>query len=192
MCPIHGIVLGPFGRCVICERAESGESDDPGGGRKVVGLLLLLLAGFGGALVVKGVTGKREAPLVAVAPPPVAPAPVVEEPEPVDEVRAVAQVKASTEEQQRSFEAGMRRVEVSVYTTRWCQLCTTAKDWMKSKHYPFTDVDAEATPENLAALRKVNPEATVPTFVVDGDVFVGFGPGTLQGAMFRAAQKRAR
>jgi glutaredoxin len=190
-CQIHGIVLGPFGRCVICQRAESDEPEDPGGGRKAMGILIVLLGALGGVLVFKGVTGKREAPVVVAQVPPAA-APVVDERASVEAERAVARVKATTAEQQRAFDQAMRRVEVVVYTTRWCELCGTAKQWMTSKHYAFTDVDAEASPENLLALRKVNPAVTVPTFVVDGEVLVGFGPGVLQGAMFRAAEKRAR
>jgi glutaredoxin len=194
-CRIHGIVLGPFGRCVICQRAEPNESEDAGGGRKALALLLLLVTALGGVLVYEGFVGAHEAPVVVSAAPRLPPpstAPEVEDGVSLTDERAAAHLKAVTEERQRGFDAAMRKVSVSVYTTRWCGLCGAAREWMKSKGYVFTDIDAEATSENLAALRKVNPETTVPTFVVDGEVFVGFGPGILQGAMFRAADKRAR
>lgn len=196
-CPIHGIALGPLGRCVICQRAESDEPGDPSGGRKALGVLLMMAAALGGMLVYKGATGRPEPPIVVAesaprSPPPPAAAPAVEERVVIDEARAVTSIKAATEEKQRSFEAAMRKVPVTVYTTKWCELCGAARDWMKSRAFPFNEVDVETAPERLAALRKVNPETTVPTFVIDGEVFVGFGPGTIQGAMFRAAQRRAR
>lgn len=196
LCQIHGIALGPLGRCVICQRAGSGEPDDRGGASKGLGVLLVLAGALGGLLVYRGLAGKPQAPVVvaeARPPPPSLVVAPVEEPQAVvDEERAVARVKAATEEQQRGFAAARRKVPVSVYTTKRCELCATARDWMKSKQYAFTEIDVEASPEGLTALRQVNPETTVPTFVIDGEVFVGFGPGVIQGAMFRATEKRAR
>ena len=195
-CPIHGVVIAPTGRCVICQRAESDGPGDPDGGRMALGVLVVLAALVGSVLVYRGVSRKPEAPVhthedEVVSP--ISSAPAVEaRSDAADAAAAVARFQAANEEKQRAFEAAMRKVPVSVYTTRWCALCDSAKSWMKVKQITFTDVDVESAPEKLEALRKINPKLTVPTFTVDGEPFVGFGPGTIQGAIFRAAEKRVR
>ncbi len=199
-CQIHGIVIGPSGRCVICHRADRAESDepeDPGGVRKALGGLLALAVLVGCVLIYKGFSSKPEPPVHTAdhddGPVLASAAPSVDaRTDAEDEAATLARFRAANEEKQRAFEAAMRKVPVSVYTTKWCALCDSAKTWMKTKQIVFSDYDVEANPDRLAELRKINPKSTVPTFVVDGEPLIGFGPGAIQGAIFRAAEKRVR
>lgn len=52
------------------------------------------------------------------------------------------------------------------------------------------DVDASAS--GKAELKRINPRGSIPTFVVDGQMKVGFSPGSLRGMIQAAAERRTR
>jgi glutathione S-transferase len=53
-------------------------------------------------------------------------------------------------------------------------------------------VDVEASAPGKAELKRINPRGSVPTFVIDGRVKVGFSPGSLRGMIRAAAERRIR
>jgi glutaredoxin len=164
-----------------------------------MGALVLLAVVVGSAFLYKGL-----APALTPAPPPAAPPPPrpplvaagsIEEAAPEDHELAAARVRAESrdmEERHRAVEAALGKVPVVVYSTKWCELCRTAKAWMTEKKIAFEEHDVEEDGESLAVMRKLNPDSSVPTIVVGDEVLKGFGEGAVRGAMYRAAVKRAR
>jgi glutaredoxin len=84
----------------------------------------------------------------------------------------------------------MHRVAIRVYSTQSCPHCTKAKAWLSANRYAYTELDVEASPENKAAHRALNPRGGVPTIDVEGDVLVGFRAASLESAIRRAAERR--
>jgi glutaredoxin len=84
--------------------------------------------------------------------------------------------KGPTQEQIR---AAIRRVPVSVYTTRTCSVCNSARAFLAANQIPFVEKDVEGNPGYRGELAALNPNRTVPTFVVDGQIVVGFDPAHL-------------
>jgi glutaredoxin 3 len=197
-CGIHGLVIGPEGRCVICKR-NMAEPVKEGSGRGVVAAVLVLAAVLGGALMYKGLAGKP--------PPPSPPPPVVASKVPVAPRAGQgsspfegpeddpAKSEAATEravEKQHDLEDAAHRVRVTVYTTAACDLCRTATAYLKEQGLSYTELDVDKDEAALEALKKLRPDPAVPTFEVDGEVVVGFGPREMGAAIARAAQRRVR
>jgi glutaredoxin len=197
LCAVHGLVVGFDGRCVICRR-EQGDEDESSPGRLVFGALLLFAALGGGVLVLKGVRGRQHAEQLQTAPLVTASAPAEAEdlapaPPTDDDLKGPSRA-ANVEAKQRALEAAMLKVPIKMYSANKCPLCDSARAWMKDKQLTFTEVDVAASPADLEALTKISPDKkpTVPTFDVDGEVLVGFGPPTMLAAVRRAAEKRTR
>lgn len=189
-CKAHGVVLAPDGHCVICRRALSDDAEDPAGSKRALTALAVLAAAVGSVLLYKGLTSREEPPIVKPAA--VVTAPAIVEPQPAPEQdRAQARTRRM-EERIRAVEAAKKKVAVTIYTTKWCDLCKTATAWMKEKQIAFEEHDVEEDAERLKAMQAKNPENTVPTIVLDDEVIVGFGPGAVLGALYRAADKRVR
>jgi glutaredoxin len=198
-CQKHGLVLDPSGQCVLCRR-ERGEPPEASGsdhsGLVKLGLLLLAL-GATGAAVFYLARSTREPPPVTVqmAPPPTVP---VVEPDPGDEIalareEALARVRAQdAEERLAKVRKRMHEIEVQIYTTKACTLCPAAIAYLKEGGYTFKELDVEKSPEDLATLRKINPQVSVPTLVVADEVLVGYGPQLVVNALRRAAEKQVR
>jgi len=194
-CAKHGVVLDPRGHCVICRREKVEVDGDPSGAR-LAGFALAALAALAvGALVFRGAARRPELPVVAVdagAAPPPALAPPLDD---LDVIQAEARAAALNREaadRKAAIEKAMRRVPIRIYTTRWCELCRTATGFFGQKGYVWEEIDVEADREGLAALRKINPAATVPTIVIGEEVIVGYGPTAVLGAVYRAADKKVR
>lgn len=193
MCQKHGIVRDPLGHCVICDRTDVEVGRDPSGARGAITVLALLGLVVVGALVVRSM-GRPEPPVVQS----IARAPLLPEPAPAPEpdiareqARDAQQTREVVDRRER-LEKEMRRVPIRVYTTKRCELCPTATSFIKGKGYEITEIDVEKSPEDLAALRALNPESSVPTIVIDEEVIVGFGPSVVMGAIYRAASKKVR
>jgi glutaredoxin len=87
---------------------------------------------------------------------------------------AAAPPKRPSQEQIR---AAARRVPVTVYTTRACPACASARAFLAANQIPFVEKDIESNDRYRRELNAVNPNHTVPTFNVDGQIVVGFDPG---------------
>ncbi len=201
LCPKHGIVAGPDGRCVICLRGDDrarGRARAHRSALQVIGGLTLIVAIAGGVIAWK-LTSRRQAQGLAdvqareALAPRAPPAPVIEdEGPPTLDARQAAVRDATQAQRQRDIEAEMRRVPIRMFVDDKCDLCGTARDWLKREGLTYTEVDVGADPSALAALTKLTPTPTVPSFDVDGEVLVGFGPSLVLGAVRRAADRRTR
>jgi glutaredoxin 3 len=80
---------------------------------------------------------------------------------------------------------------VVMYSTSWCPSCVAARSYMDSKSIAYVDHDIDQSESARAIMRRLNPRGSVPTIDIDGTVLVGFGAGSLEGALDRAARKRA-
>jgi glutaredoxin 3 len=196
-CGIHGLVIGPDGRCIICKR-NAGEPVKEGSGRAVVTTVLVLAAALGGVLLYKGLSGPpgAHAPVetpVAVGTRAPQPVPIADDPHYMADEQARGEAEAARSmEKQRNLEEAEHKVVVRVYTTEACDLCRTGTAYLKEKGMAYTELDVDKDEVALATLRKLRPEPMVPTFEVDGEVVVGFGPREMGAAIARAAQRRAR
>ncbi len=197
VCPKHGLVAGPDGRCMICHRGDVEANDGRGPRRLVVGLVALAAI-----LAVVAVWRPRPRPATldggvvqapVVAPPPAPPPPDDEEPaspRPGDPQTAVH--VEQEQRRQRDIEAEMRRVPIRMYMGKTCDICDSARDWLKEKGMTYSELDVNADPAALEALKKLTPSPILPTFDVDGEVLVSFAPTLVLGAARRAAERRTR
>jgi glutaredoxin len=198
LCPKHGLVAGPDGRCMICHRGAA-EIDTASPTRRLVVGLVAVVAVASAVMVWK--VRPKPAPLADaqaqpayVAQPQAAAAEPDEPSRPppsLDEAQAVAHM-ADEQQRQRSIEAEMRKVPVRMYMGKTCAICDDARDWFKEKGMACSEVDVNADPAAMEALRKLTPDPVLPTFDVDGEVLQSFAPTVMLGAVRRAAEKRAR
>ncbi len=129
-----------------------------------------------------GDAAAAEAPLAAAKPDP---------PEPEAEPTPSAEVAASTRQQlKRDAERALSNVEVTVYGTGWCGVCRRATTWLRASGIPFREIDIERSESGRQRMRQLNPEGSVPTIDVDGEVMVGFSPEAMGRALGEAVQKR--
>jgi glutaredoxin 3 len=61
---------------------------------------------------------------------------------------------------------------VTVYTKNLCSFCSAAKQLIKSKNFPFDEVNMEGDQELMIKIMKQSGQRTVPQIFV-GDVSVG-------------------
>lgn len=70
--------------------------------------------------------------------------------------------------------AASRRVQIEVYVAPWCGACRAARRWLDANSISYTAHDLEQDPSHRAALRRLNPRGSIPTFSIGGKVLVGF------------------
>jgi len=198
VCPKHGLVAGPDGRCMICHRgAIAAETEGDSGARRLVFGLAAAVVVVGGVVVWKArstppaVVGATERP--AFVAPRVAPAPEDEAPAapPPGEAQAAAHV-AQEQQRQHSIEAEMLKVPIRMYMGKTCGICDEARSFLKEKGMSYTEVDVNADPAALETLKQLTPDPVLPTFDVDGEVLASFAPTLVLGAARRAAERRTR
>ena len=61
---------------------------------------------------------------------------------------------------------------VTIYTKNLCSFCSAAKQLLKSKNFPFDEVNMEGDQELMIKIMKQSGQRTVPQIFV-GDVSVG-------------------
>ena len=81
-------------------------------------------------------------------------------------------------------------VRVTLYTTRWCPVCTRARGWLQARGIPYTEHDVERSPAAAARHRALNPARTVPVIDVEGRVMVGFVAEDLRREIDQVAHTR--
>jgi glutaredoxin len=83
-------------------------------------------------------------------------------------------------------------VEIIVYITSWCPVCTQALKYMQTKGISFRKYDIDNDSAAKKRLGSLNSKRSIPTFTIDGKVSVGFSPGSLENAINKAAKRRAQ
>jgi len=209
-CQVHGLVLPPEGKCLICARGR--EQKGSRGSRTSSGTYLGLIAGllvvsalaFGGLrYFTKDTTSAtsidemvptnagKEAPAEDdfVEPPPPPP-------------RRASRNSFSKEAGQRrpggppgggdELSAAMHGVKITMYSAPWCDVCKAARRWLSAEGYKFTDLDVEASKTDSIVHRSLNPRGSVPTFDVEGTVLVGFDERRMLQAIKSKAESKGR
>jgi glutaredoxin len=92
---------------------------------------------------------------------------------------------------QQALNAARRRVSITMYSTSWCGVCSSARTYMLSKDIPFTELDVERDPLAHDRAKELNPRGSVPTIAIDDELLIGFGAAALESRIDRAARKRA-
>jgi len=103
----------------------------------------------------------------------------------------VAKVLERDREQrrQRSLERARGRVQVVVYSTRWCGACKALRGHLQAQGIAYVEHDIERDPAARAKCRALNPRGSVPTIDIEGTVLVGFSPRKIERAIAGAAQR---
>lgn len=63
-----------------------------------------------------------------------------------------------------------------VYTLSSCPACGMARNHLQKRGIPYVERAVDEDPSAYADFEKLNPEKSVPTFVVGDEVMVGFDP----------------
>jgi glutaredoxin len=77
---------------------------------------------------------------------------------------------------------------IKMYTLSTCSHCRAAKRFLDAceVYYEFEDVDLLQGDERktaIEAVRKLNPAASFPTIIIDGNVIVGFKENEIREAL---------
>jgi len=92
----------------------------------------------------------------------------------------------------QAVSAARNRVKIEVFTVSWCPHCAKALDYMDSRGISYTNHDVESDPAAKKKRDFINPRKTVPTFLIDNAVQVGFSPSGLENAINTAAERRVK
>lgn len=64
--------------------------------------------------------------------------------------------------------------KVEIYSKDNCPYCSAAKTMLSSKGVPFTEINLQEKPDELAALKAKTGLRTVPQIFIDGKLIGGF------------------
>jgi glutaredoxin len=92
----------------------------------------------------------------------------------------------------RALKRARGNVSIVMYSTKWCGVCTEARDYMSEHGIQFVDHDVDASASARAIYERLNPRKSIPTIDVDGEVMVGFSGESLDEMIDDAARKRVR
>lgn len=108
------------------------------------------------------------------------------------ELRVQRRQERVKREQQKAkaLASARRRVDITMYSTRWCAVCRRARAYMQAENIAFTELDVEGDKSARARQRTLNPRGSVPTIEVDDQVLIGFSAAALEKRIERAARLR--
>jgi glutaredoxin-like YruB-family protein len=69
--------------------------------------------------------------------------------------------------------------QVVIYSTSWCAVCRSAKQYMDSKGIKYREVDVEKSKEGAEEYRRQGGDGAVPLIVVGDKKLKGFDPHAL-------------
>ena len=190
-CARHGLATASDGRCVLCRR-EAGiapslapaVAPDSAPAWLLPNLLLLALVSvaFAGFWFARSIAGLG---LVGVPP-----AASHEAREP-DEATDDQILERLDEARSNELEPALRHVEVEVYFASGEAAGEAARQWLEKHKIEYVGYDIHRDPIAIQRLERLDPEARVPTIVVDGSPLVGFDPHRLSQLLLGAARRRA-
>jgi glutaredoxin len=68
-------------------------------------------------------------------------------------------------------------MDLTVYSSRWCPDCRTAKRFLDKHNIPYTDVDIETSPGAADEVIRHAGKRAIPQFVIDGRWVQPYRPG---------------
>lgn len=102
------------------------------------------------------------------------------------------QLEREQRDREAAIEKEMRRIDIKVYMTTWCPVCTKARVWLAANGYRFTEYDVDADRTARRRQRRLNPKGGVPTIDIEGQVLTGFSARKIERALRSRAERRLR
>jgi glutaredoxin-like YruB-family protein len=65
-------------------------------------------------------------------------------------------------------------VNITIYSTPTCGYCKMAKEYLKSKNIPFTDIDVSTDQKKAEEMISKSGQFGVPVIDVNGKLIIGF------------------
>jgi len=195
-CGVHGLVVNADGRCVICRRgdpeAEPAKTSQEWPVVVAIAFAAVMLVFSGGYWLTRKLGEMNTKPPVVAAevettePSATADEALTRYPQQQNRTASVpgaeaTRPRAPTEEvTQEQLDRKKRTIAVTMYASPKCDLCQSARTFLKARGYRLTELDVEASPTDKVLLQNLNPAGTVPTFDVEGKVLVGFDRQVLE------------
>ncbi|MCA9537085.1 MAG: glutaredoxin family protein, partial [Myxococcales bacterium] len=92
--------------------------------------------------------------------------------------------------QAAELQSARARVPVVMYSTTWCGVCASARTYLDARRVRFTEYDVESNEAARAEHARLNPQRSVPTFDIGGEVLTGFSETAFEAALDAAAARR--
>lgn len=201
-CAVHGLILGPDGRCVICRRGEeerkaATSADLPVVAfAAVVGVAVIGVLGYWLTRKIGELSSRPPDVVVTAAvdtppdTPPEPPKPAVKFPDAPPQPTPTLEPLVAQGPTQEELDTAKRAVKITFYSGKSCSLCDRAREMFQTKRYQVHEVDVDASETDKVLLKSVNPAGSVPTFDVEGKILVGYDRAALDGVITKIAKKR--
>jgi glutaredoxin len=88
-------------------------------------------------------------------------------------------------EQRQPVQRG--QVSITMFAARWCSACNAARRWLRRQNIPYIERDLDRDRGARRALRAINPRGSIPTFLINGRVLIGFSPRRITRAIQSAS-----
>lgn len=200
-CETHGTARAADGSCVLCARRGGGRARSGGSLGWVVALVVggLIASAVGFRLYLASADRRAASATATAEPDPSTPvvvaragataaAPGTAAPIAPGEPRVDPAAEARAEHDRLVAEAA-RAVQIDLYGEGWCPSCRKARAWLDREGiaYSYRDTSDDV---NKHTMRALNPNSTIPTIDIEGQVVVGFDPRAMRSAIVRAAEAR--
>ncbi|MBU1197756.1 glutaredoxin family protein [Candidatus Micrarchaeota archaeon] len=73
--------------------------------------------------------------------------------------------------------------KIVIYSTQTCPYCKMAKEYLKSRHIGFQDIDVGADQQAAEEMVKKSGQMGVPVIDIDGTIVVGFDKDAVDKAL---------
>ena len=68
-------------------------------------------------------------------------------------------------------------MDLTVYSSRWCPDCRTAKRFLEKHNIPYREIDIERTPGAAEQVVRNTGKRAIPQFVINGQWVQPYRPG---------------
>ncbi|MDH5674006.1 MAG: glutaredoxin family protein [Myxococcales bacterium] len=203
LCRKHQLSAAPDGKCVLCRRPERSpfsvrepEAESLASRLLTYALALGLVTTL--AVMVRGLLAPStgpSAPSNAAAAgqipsraqaPPSAPETDVQ----THAETAPTALGRSEETPMLSYEElreARRGVRVTMYAAPWCYICDRSRDFLLGRDVQLREYDVANDDAAATRLARLNPSTSLPVFLIEDDVMIGFHPWKLEDAIDAAA-----
>jgi glutaredoxin-like YruB-family protein len=72
---------------------------------------------------------------------------------------------------------------ITIYSTPTCPYCKMAKEYLKSRNQPYTEIDVAADPAKADEMIKKSGQMGVPVIDIGGTIIVGFDKTKINAAL---------
>lgn len=100
-----------------------------------------------------------------------------------------ADLDEARREHARQVAEAERSVQIDLYGEGWCPSCRKARAWLDANAIAYTYRDT-SNDVNKHTMRALNPNSTIPTIDIEGQVLVGYNPEAMRAMIRRAAEAR--